>query len=217
MPDTVNTAKEFLEKQYKPLNEKLLKLRKLNENEKIPLILRETESLLSILLDITKPVNILEIGTAYGYSAVFFAAKCPDARITTIERNPKMAVKASSYFNEYGLSDRIHLIEDDASEALKQLQPEKPYDFVFIDAGKTHYKEYFEAAEKLCAPGSLIVCDNILIHGWIYDKSKPGAKRHRTSAKYMNAFLEYIKNREDISVSVSESGDGLAIIRLNDK
>ena len=217
MSDTVVTAKEFLEKQYKPLNEELFRLRNLNERDNIPLILRETESMLSVLLDITAPENILEIGTAYGYSAIFFASKCPDASITTIERNPKMAEKASSYFSEYGLSGRIRLIEGDAAEALKQLSPSKPYDFVFIDAGKTHYREFFELSERLCAPGALIICDNILIHGWIYDRKKPGAKRHRTSVKYMNSFLEYLKNRDDISVSVSESGDGLAIIRLNDK
>ena len=71
MSDTVVTAKEFLEKQYKPLNEELFRLRKLNESDNVPLILRETESMLSVLLDITGPENILEIGTAYGYSAIF--------------------------------------------------------------------------------------------------------------------------------------------------
>ena len=217
MSDTSITSKEFIEKQYKPINEELERLRMINEEDNIPLILRETEGLLSVLLDICKPTRILEIGTAYGYSSVFFATKCPKAFITTIERNPKMAEKALSNFKEYGVSGRIKLIEGDASDILKEMEVSEPFDFIFIDAGKTHYKEYFEEAEKLSAPGAVTVCDNILIHGWIYDRKKPGAKRHRTSVKYMNSFLDYLKNREDLTVSVSESGDGLAIIKLNDK
>lgn len=211
------TSKEFIERQYRPLNEELAKFRDINEDDRIPLILRETEGLLSVLLDICKPLRILEIGTAYGYSSVFFAFKCPNARITTIERNPKMICKARHNFEMLGLSDRIEIIEGDASEVLDGMSVSEPYDFVFIDAGKTHYKEYFDLSEKISAPGTLIVCDNILIHGWIYDRKKPGAKRHRTSVKYMKDFLKYIKDRDDLTVSISESGDGLAIIRLNDR
>ncbi|MBR2674623.1 MAG: O-methyltransferase [Mogibacterium sp.] len=219
MPDSI-TSKEFIEQQYKPLNEELARLRELNETDGVPLILRETEGMLSVLLDICKPERILEIGTAYGYSAAFFAAKCPNALITTIERNPKMIEKAVKCFEMLGLDDRVELLEGDAAEILRGIGENADttaYDLVFIDAGKTHYREYLELSERLCRAGSLIVCDNILIHGWIYDRKKPGAKRHRTSVKYMKSFLKYIKDREDLTVSVSESGDGLAIIRLNDK
>ena len=216
MSDIKVNSKDFIERQYKALNESLSEFRDLNEKNRIPLILRETEGMLSVLLDICKPKRILEIGTAYGYSSIFFATKCPDALITTIERDPAMIAKASSYFREFAVSDRIEILEGDASEVLKELDNCPAYDFVFIDAGKTHYREYFDYSERLCKPGSVIVCDNILIHGWIYDRSKPGAKRHRTSVKYMNSFLNYIKEREDLTVSVSDSGDGLAIIRLND-
>ena len=217
MPDTKITPKEFIERQYKPLNESMANLREINERDSIPLILRETEGILSVLLDICKPSRILEIGTAYGYSSIFFAEKCPKARITTIEKSSNMIEKAKSNFDSFGLSERIELLEGDASEVLEGIDASKNYDFVFIDAAKTHYKEYFELSEKLCKAGAVIVCDNILIHGWIYDRKKPGAKRHRTSVKYMKQFLDYLKNREDLNVSVSESGDGLAIIRLNDE
>ena len=92
----------------------------------------------------------------------------------------------------------------------------EPFDFVFIDAGKSHYKEFFDRAEQLARPGALIVCDNILMHGWTVDRSYDGAKRHRTNVKYMRQFIEYITEREDQTVSLLSSGDGLAVIRLHD-
>ena len=90
------------------------------------------------------------------------------------------------------------------------------FDFVFIDAGKSHYREFFDRAEQLARPGALIVCDNILMHGWTVDRSYEGAKRHRTNVKYMRQFIKYISEREDLTVSLLSSGDGLAVIRLHD-
>ena len=212
-------AGDFIESYYKPLNSGLEKLRADNEEAGIPLILKETEGMLSLLLDICKPKRILEIGTAYGYSSIFFACKCPEAHITTIDRAEKFLNHAFKNIDFFDLKDRISVLQGDAEEVLKDLnntsEELNSYDFVFIDAGKTHYKEYFLLSETLCKSGALIVCDNILMSGWIYDRSLPGAKRHRTNAKYMREFLEYLNSREDITLSVSGGGDGLAVIKLN--
>ena len=206
----------FIEGYHKSLSPELEKLRKENETENIPLILRETEDMLSVLLSLKKPESILEIGTAHGYSAIFFATKCPDAHITTIERSERMYDAAKACINDSGLSDRIELLKGDAEDILSNHRFKHSYDFAFIDAGKTHYREYFDLIEKICNPGAVIVCDNILINGWIYDRELPGARRHRTNVKYMKSFLEYINNREDLTVSLSSSGDGLAIIKLDE-
>ena len=212
-------AGDFIETYYKPLNSRLAKLRAENEEAGIPLILKETEGMLSLLLDICRPKRILEIGTAYGYSSIFFACKCPDAQITTIDRAEKFLNHAFENINDFGLEDKITVLQGDASEVLREINAKEDslnsFDFVFIDAGKTHYKEYFELSEPLCRSGAIIVCDNILMSGWIYDRSLPGAKRHRTNAKYMKEFLEYLNSREDITLSVSGGGDGLAVIKLN--
>lgn len=206
----------FIEGYHKALSPVLDKLRIENEKDGIPLILRETEDMLSVLLSLKKPENILELGTAHGYSAVFFATKCPSAHITTIERSESMYEVAKTCINSLGLDGRIELLKGDAQEILSNHDFTHTFDFAFIDAGKTHYREYFELIEKLCNPGAVIVCDNILINGWIYDRELPGAKRHRTNVKYMKSFLEYINNRADLTVSLSSSGDGLAIIKLDE-
>ena len=215
--------KEFVDSYHKAVDEDLADLRHSNEEESVPLIFTETEQMLGLLIGLTHPSRILEIGTAHGYSALFFAKKLPGARITTIERNPVMAEAAGAEFASKDEGERIDFrfgdaegILDELVEDLSDADDSEKFDFVFIDAGKSHYKEFFDRAEQLARPGALIVCDNILMHGWTVDRSYDGAKRHRTNVKYMRQFIDYITERDDQTVSLLSSGDGLAVIRLHD-
>lgn len=213
--------KEFVDSQHKAVDEDLAELRLSNEAKDVPLIFTETEEILGLLIGLTHPVKILEIGTAHGYSSLFFAKKLPDAHITTLERNPVMAEAALAEFASRKEGERIDFRIGDAAEILEGLVAEladadetEKYDFVFIDAAKSHYREFFEAAEKICTKDALIVCDNILLKGWIVEAEGKDAKRHRTSIKYMKRFLEYLRGREDLEVSILTGADGLAIIRF---
>ena len=119
----------------------------------------------------------------------------------------------------FGFSERIEILNGDAVSVLDEISKdsERKYDFVFIDASKSHYREFFEKAEKMCSKGAVIVCDNILLKASIVDNSYDPHRRHRTNIKRMKEFLSYLKNRKDLTVSYLSSGDGLAIIRLNDE
>ena len=216
--------KEFVDRHHKALDDDLAELRRSNESESVPLILAETEEILSLLTGLTKPKKILELGTAHGYSALFFAKKLPEARITTIERNPAMIVYAEAEFANRKEGERIDLRIGDAGEILSGLVDElkdahesEKFDFVFIDAAKSHYKEFLEQAEKICTKDALIVCDNILLKGWIIEADGDAAKRHRTSIKYMKQFLDYLVERDDLDVSILTGGDGLAVIRFKNE
>ena len=216
--------KEFVDRHHKALDDDLAELRRSNESESVPLILAETEEILSLLTGLTKPKKILELGTAHGYSALFFAKKLPEARITTIERNPAMIVYAEAEFAKRKEGERIDMRIGDAGEILsglvdelKDAQESEKFDFVFIDAAKSHYKEFLEQAEKICTKDALIVCDNILLKGWIIEADGDAAKRHRTSIKYMKQFLDYLVERDDLDVSILTGGDGLAVIRFKNE
>jgi len=213
--------KEFVDALHKSVDEDLAQLRRSNEEEGVPLIFTETEEILGLLISLTHPGRILEIGTAHGYSSLFFAKKQPDAHITTIERNPVMIESAQAEFASRKEGERIEFLTGDASEILDGLvnrladaDESEKYDFVFIDAAKSHYRDFFEAAEKICTEDALIVCDNILLSGWIVEAEGKDAKRHRTSIKYMKKFLDYLRQREDLEVSILTGADGLAIIRF---
>ena len=213
--------KDFVDSHHKAVDEDLANLRHSNEAGSVPLIFTETEEILGLLIGLTHPSRILEIGTAHGYSSLFFAKKLPDARITTIERNPVMVEAARAEFSSRKEGERIDFRTGDASEILQELvckladaDVSEKFDFVFIDAAKSHYMEFFEAAEKICTKDALIVCDNILLNGWILEAEGKDAKRHRTSIKYMKKFLEYLRQRDDLEVSILTGADGLAIIRF---
>ena len=192
---------ELIDSFHSPVSYKLGKLREFCEKDSVPLILRETESYLNIFLKITKPTNILEIGTAYGYSACYFATVCDGSHITTIERSPHMFEHAVPNIKLMGLEDRIDI---------------KFGDLIFIDASKSHYREFFDRAEMLARPGASIICDNMLIHGYLTGSTVDPRRRHRTSVKRMKEFLEYLKGRKDLTISLLSCGDGLAVIKLND-
>ena len=213
--------KEFVDSHHRAFDDDLAKLRRSNEDEDVPLIFTETEEILGLLIGLTHPRRILEIGTAYGYSALYFAKKLPEAHITTIERNPVMVDAARAEFSSRKEGGRIDLRVGDAAEILDQLECDlaeadesEKFDFVFIDAAKSHYREFFESVEKICTKDALIVCDNILLKGWILEAEGKDAKRHRTSIKYMKKFLEYLHERDDLEVTVLTGADGLAIIRF---
>ena len=222
---TNDKVTEYIGSHYSALDEDLSSFREFNEENNVPLILRETETFLSFILELLQPENILEIGTAYGYSALFFARKLPDAHVTTIDRNEHMIPVASQNFADRPEGSRIDFRTGDAESILDEMIEEKsdngrvkdPFDFIFIDAGKSHYRDFFDRAEQLAKPGAVIICDNILMHGWTVDRSYEGAKRHRTNVKYMRQFIDYINGRNDLTVSLLSSGDGLALIRLNNE
>ena len=201
-------------------SENLAQLRAVCEQDGVPLILRETESYLNTFLKITKPTNILEIGTAYGYSACYFATICEGAHVTTIERSPHMYEHAVPNVKSMGFEDKIDINFGDANEILEHLvddnSPESRFDFIFIDAAKSHYREFFDRAERLAKPGATIICDNMLIHGYLTGSTVDPGRRHRTSVKRMKEFLEYLKGRKDLTISLLSCGDGLAIIKLDD-
>ena len=212
--------KELADSPYKALDEDLASLRRVNEEEGVPLILTETEGLLRLITGLTKPHKILELGTAHGYSSLFFARCLPEAEITTIERNSVMIEAARAEFAKRRESERIDLrtgdaasILDDIKAELKNADESQKYDFVFIDAAKSHYREFFESVENICTKDAVIVCDNILLKGWIVEADGSAARRHRTSIKYMKQFLDYLDKREDLDVTILTGGDGLAIIR----
>ncbi len=210
----------LLDSFYSPISENLGKLRLFCEDDNVPLILRETESYLNTFLKITKPDYILELGTAYGYSACYFATACEGAHITTIERSPHMYDYAVSNVKSLGFESQIDLKFGDANGILDSLikddSLESRFDLIFIDAAKSHYREFFDRAEKLAKPGATIICDNILIHGYLTGSTIDPGRRHRTSVKRMKEFLEYLNGRKDLTISLLSCGDGLAIIKLND-
>ena len=176
----------------------------------IPIIRRETQSLLKVLLAHRKPQRILEVGTAIGFSALFMAEYNPaGGHITTIENYEKRIPIARDNFERAGRADQIILLEGDAADVLKELSG--PYDMIFMDAAKGQYIHFLEDVMRLLAPEGLLVSDNVLQDGDIIESRFAVTRRNRTIHKRMREYLYCLTHHPRLTTSVLTVGDGVAV------
>ena len=187
------------------VDEDFVELRNFVIENNIPIMKLETKEFLKSLIIIQKPKNILEIGSAIGYSSLLFS-KYTGANITTIEKSEKMCEIAKSNFKQYGKD--INIINMDAKKALNNIN--QGFDFVFIDANKSQYEYYFNKALSLLNKNGIIVCDNILFRGQITNDNIIN-KRDITIVKNLRKFLSHITNLDDYVTSIIPIGDGISI------
>ena len=208
---------EYINSLYKPMNDKLGELRIKAETDRVPIILRDTETLLLNILRMTRPKKMLEIGAAVGYSSACFATCSQNLKVDTIERDEQLYEIAIKNLQELKLSDRVNVINGDACQVMAGLEEKiaakqtTAYDMVFIDASKSHYREFWDCAIKLCHKDSIIICDNVLLKASTVSDEFDPKGRHKTNIKKMRVFLEYITSLEEVSTSVIPVGDGLSI------
>ena len=204
----------YLDGFYRPPDEALDRIRTEAERNGVPIILRDTERLMMTLIRITRPARILEIGTAVGYSALCFAkAAGPSSEIVTLEKEEVMVHTAEANIRDLGYEKQITVVQGDARETLPAVRG--LFDLVFIDAAKSHYSRYWDLSLPHCAPGSLIVCDNVLLRGSVTDEGYDSSpRRHRTSIKRMRAFTERITSDPSVETSVLTVGDGVSVSYL---
>ena len=201
---------QYLDTLYRPLTPQLQKLRLEAEEDYVPVILRDTERFLAVMLSIVRPSKILEIGAAVGYSSSCFAEICKgSAEITTLEADEEMYLRASENIRRLGYADRVRILQGDARETMKELTD--TFDFVFIDAAKSHYRVFFDEALCLCHKGSVIVCDNVLMKAKTASDEYDPKGKFKTSIRKMREFLEYISSSEAVETSIFAAGDGLAV------
>lgn len=178
------------------------------ENNHIPIVEKEVAQFLKLLLKIYQPKNILEIGTAIGYSSLIMAEANKHARITTIERSPNMVQLAKENINNTVYKERINIIEGEAEEILPNL--EEKYDFIFLDAAKGQYLEFFNLCMELLEPTGLIVSDNVLFRGMVAS-DKLVVRRKKTIVKRLRKYLKYINEVDGYISAIIPIGDGIAL------
>ena len=187
------------------IDEDFIELRNYGIENNIPIMKLETKEFLKTLISISKPKNILEIGTAIGYSSLLFS-KYSNANITTIEKSKEISEIAKANFSKY--NKKINLINMDAKKALNNFN--QGFDFVFIDANKSQYEYYFNESLKLLNENGLIVCDNILFRGEITNDDLID-RRHITMVKNLRKFLSHITNLDEYVTSIIPIGDGISL------
>lgn len=176
----------------------------------VPIIRREMQSFIKVLLAVKKPKRILEVGTAVGFSTLLMCEYgLPDLEITTIENYEKRIPVAKENFLRAGRNGQITLLEGDAGQILKELEGE--YDLIFMDAAKGQYIHWLEDVIRLLAPEGLLLSDNVLQEGELIESHYLVERRNRTIYKRMREYLYTLKHDKRLMTSILPLGDGAAL------
>ena len=188
----------------------LKEIEKEAKRDHVPIIRKGTQELLRILLKMKKPERILEVGTAIGFSSVFMGeCSSSETEITTIENYPPRIVRAKENIKMAGMEGKIHLLEGDAADILKEL--DGYYDFIFMDAAKGQYIHFLPDILRLLPSGGILVSDNVLQDGDIFESRYGIRRRNHTIHNRMREYLYVLNHNDELDTVILETGDGMTI------
>lgn len=176
----------------------------------VPIIRKEVESFLKVLLMMKKPQRVLELGTAIGYSAILMS-EClgENGKIVTIENYDKRIPVAKENIEKAGKENVIELLEGDALEILPDIKEE--FDFIFMDAAKAQYINFLPHCMRLLKKDGILLADNVLQEGDLIESRYAVTRRDRTIHSRMREFLYQVKHMEELETSIIPIGDGMTL------
>ena len=183
----------------------------------VPIIRKDMQSFLKVMLAIKQPGRVLEVGTAVGFSTLLLSEYGPaDMHITTIENYEKRIPIAKANFEKAGKTEQITLLEGDAAELLKTL--DEPFDFIFMDAAKGQYLAFLPDCVRLLKEGGILITDNVLQDGEIMESRFAVTRRNRTIHTRMREYLYAVKHHPLLESSILPVGDGITLsVKRNGK
>ena len=189
-------------------NDVIKEMRQYAEDYNIPIMVDEGINFIRNFIAKYNIKNILEIGTAIGYSAIMMASVKEDVNVTTIERDEKRYLEAIKNVKKAGLEDRIHLIYKDALE----VDLEDKFDMIFIDAAKAQYINFFNKFDENLIPNGAIISDNMSFHGLVdEDEEKIESRNVRQLVRKVKKYKEFLQTNSKYRSQFLDIGDGIAV------
>ena len=204
---------EFLRQRQKQVTGSLKELENFARKENIPIIPHETVAYFRFLMETLQPKSILEIGTAIGFSALLMAEHAPNAKITTIDRNPEMIGFAKENFAKFDSRKQITLLEGDAVDILSTLTGN--YDFVFMDSAKSKYIVFLPEILKHLEVGGVVILDDVFQGGDIAKDIMEVRRGQRTIYRGLQRLFEATLDNSGLTASLVPLGDGILMLRKN--
>lgn len=207
MLEELKEANEYIISKIKEEDKLILEMEAFAKEYNVPIVTKEVAEYLKFTVKSYGFRNVLEVGTAIGYSGILMAKEISerDGKLYTIEIDEERYNQAQENFKKSGLTNIVS-IKGDALEEIKKI--EEKFDFVFIDASKGHYMDFFEDSYKLLNKGGIIFIDNIMFRGYLY---KEYPKRFKTIVKRLDSFIDYLYSREGGDFSLLPFGDGIGL------
>ena len=215
MIENFELATKFAQNLFEIEDERILAI----ENEailnKVPIITRDVLKYMLFVARSEKSSNILEIGTATGYSGIFLAQAAAENKgnFTSIEIDENRYSEAVNNFKEMDLlNSKNSLILGDALEEIPKLYDlNKKYDFIFMDAAKGQYRNFFKLLFPILSENGIMFIDNLLFRGMVTLESEDIPKRYKTIVTRLKVFIEELN--ENKNFVLLPFGDGIGIIK----
>lgn len=185
------------------------------KDHNIPIIQKEGIAFLMKFIKANDIKNVLEIGSAIGYSAILMASTKEDVKVTTIERDETNYMECLKNVKKCDFDKKVNVVFQDALEV--NLSDENKYDLIFIDAAKGQYIKFFEKFKYFLAPGGAIITDNLKFHGYVGKSDTIESKNLRQLVKKIENYIEFLNTNEEFTTKFYNVGDGVSISVRNEK
>ncbi len=188
----------------------ILEMEQYAKEKNVPIIEKDTIAYIMKYIKANNVRNILELGSAIGYSAILMASASKEVKVTTIERDEVRYMECLKNVKKCGFDKEVNVVFQDAFEVnLTGVT----YDLIFIDAAKGQYKKFFEKFQYFLAPGGVIVTDNLKFHGYVGKKETIESKNLRGIVDKIESYVEFLKTNEEFETEFIDVGDGISVSR----
>ena len=201
----------------KTVNHLLYEMEAYARARQVPILTKAARPIFLRAVREAAPRRILELGTAIGYSALLVLREAPEAEIVTIERDEATVEAAKAFLRRAGetYAARATILVGAAEELLPTLSG--PFDFVFIDAAKSRYPDFWLGVQPLLSARAVVAADNVLFRGLVEGEGSEEWPKHsyRTMVLQLREYLRLVRSAPDFQTEVFPEGDGMAVSRRN--
>ncbi len=216
MIEEFKSATKYVQDIFKVTDKRIIQIEKESIESNVPIITRDVLQFMLFMANNIESKNILEIGTATGYSGIFLSQICKknNGYFVSIEIDDKRHNVAKRNFETMHLTDISNLILGDALEIIPNLEnyinEKMTYDFIFIDASKGQYEKFFNMSYELLNEGGIIFIDNIMFRGLVTLDDDQINKKYKSMVTKLKKFIT--KLHTDYYFSLLPFGDGVGLV-----
>ncbi len=191
------------------MKQNILEMEQYAAEHNVPIIEKASITFIMKYIKANKIKNILEIGSAIGYSSILMASVTTNGTVTTIERDETRYMECLKNVKKCKLDEKINVVYQDALEV--NLSEDLKYDLIFIDAAKGQYTKFFEKFKYFLAPNGIIITDNINFHGYTGKSATLESGNLKSLVQKLESYVEFLKTNEEFETKFYDIGDGLSI------
>ena len=197
------------------MKELILEMEDYAQEKNVPIIEKKSIAFIMKYIKDNNVKNILEIGSAIGYSAILMASATSDVFVTTIERDEERYMECLKNVKRCGLDKKINVVFQDALEV--NLASDLKYDLIFIDAAKGQYERFFEKYKYFLKENGTIITDNLKFHGYVGKSDKIESKNLKGLVQKIENYIDFLKENEEFDTKFYDIGDGLSVSTWKDE